>query len=91
MNRVLKHIILPAIVPALFFSVAAMPVAVLGCGNRGLLAVMIALAGALGGLGAASMGVKGRMRGDSRAYWWAASSLILAVPAVAVLVLATSR
>jgi hypothetical protein len=91
MSPVLKHIILPAIAPALFFAVAAMPVAVLGCRNRGLLALMIALAGALAGLAAAFMGAKGRMRSDPRTYWWAASSLILAIPAVAVLILATAR
>jgi len=76
--------ILPAIVPALFFVVAAIPVQVLGCRTRGRVAGMIALAG----LGAAIMGVKGRRRGDSDPGWWIVSSLILAIPAVAVIIIA---
>lgn len=86
MNLIVRHMILPAIVPALFFAVAAMPVEVLGCRTRGLVAVMIALVGALAGLGAALMGVKGRRRSDPHTGWWVGSSLILAIPAVAVII-----
>ena len=49
---------------------------------------MIALLGALAGLGAAIMGVKGRRRGDPRTRWWVGSSLILAIPAVDVIIIA---
>jgi hypothetical protein len=79
--------ILPAIVPALFFVVAATPVELLGCRTRGLVAVMIALVGALAGLGAAIMGVMGRRRGDPDTGLWVVSSLILAIPAVAVIII----
>ncbi len=91
MNLIKRHIILPAIIPALFFAVAAMPVDVLGCRKRGLLAGLIALAGALAALGAAIMGLKGRLQGDQRANWWMVSALILAIPAVAVVIIADAR
>lgn len=91
MNFIKHHIILPAIIPALFFAVVATPVEVLGCRNRGLLAVSVALVGVLAALGAAIMGVKGRLRGDPHSYWWIASALILAIPAVAMVIIPYAR
>ena len=88
MKRIVNFLALPAFVPVLFFAVASMPVEVLGCRNRGLLAVSIALAGALGSLGAAIMGLRGRIRRDPNSQWWVVSALVLAVPAVAVLFMA---
>jgi hypothetical protein len=43
MKRVIYHVILPAIMPVLFFVVALTPVEVLGCLIRGLIALLIAL------------------------------------------------
>jgi hypothetical protein len=88
MNRIVRFLALPSLVPVFFFAVAATPVEVLGCRNRGLLAVSIALAGVLGTLGAAIMGLRGRIRRDPNSQWWVVSALVLAVPAVAVLFLA---
>jgi hypothetical protein len=88
MSPLLRHILIPAVVPALFFVVAATPVDVLGCRTRGLLAFVIALAGVLAGLGAAIMAVRGRLRNEPGTPWWVASALVLAIPAVAVLILA---
>jgi hypothetical protein len=88
MNPVIKFLCLPAVASIFFFAVAFMPVEVLGCRNRGLLAVSIALAGAMGSLGAAIMGLRGRIRRDPNSPWWVASALLLAVPAVAVLFMA---
>jgi hypothetical protein len=40
-------------------------------------------------VGTAAMGLRGgRMRGDKDALWWAASTIILAIPVVALLILA---
>jgi len=88
MTPLIRHIALPAIAPLLFFAVAATPVEVLGCRTRGLLAFAIALLSALGGLAAAVMALRGRMRGDRHSHWWAASALVLAIPAVGLLILA---
>ncbi len=88
MNSIYRHIILPAIVPALFFAVAATPVEVLGCRTRGLLAGTVALVGALAAVVAAILALRGRLRNDPHANWWVVSSLVLAIPAVAVIVMA---
>lgn len=88
MPPLLRHILIPAVVPALFFVVAATPVDVLGCRTRGLLAFVIALVGVLAGLGAAIMAVRGRLRNEPGTHWWIASALILAIPAAALIILA---
>ena len=43
MKRIVCHIIIPAIMPAIFFVIASIPVEVLGCRARGLIALLIAL------------------------------------------------
>jgi hypothetical protein len=88
MNRIIRFLALPSLVPIFFFAVASMPVELLGCRNRGLLAVLIALAGALAALAAAIMGTKGRIKRDPQAHWWAISALVLAIPAVAIILIA---
>lgn len=87
MNPIILHVMLPAILPALFFLVASTPVEVLGCATRGLLAVLIAFIGVLSGLGAAIIGMRRKRSGEPEANWWVVSALFLAVPAVALLVL----
>jgi uncharacterized membrane protein YjfL (UPF0719 family) len=82
MKHILNHLIIPAMVPAIFLLVASTPVEVLGCRNRGLMAVLIAIMGALFGVGAAIKGAMGKARGNPNANWWLASTLILAIPAV---------
>jgi len=50
--------------------------------------ILLALVSVLAGLGAAVMALKGRLRGDPRSPWWVFSSLILALPAVGLILLA---
>lgn len=88
MNNLTRHILLPTLAPLLFLALAATPVAVLGCRNRGLLALAIAFASVFCALYAAVKGAICRSRGDTQAKWWLASSLILAIPPVALLFLA---
>jgi hypothetical protein len=88
MTRPFRHLVLPALAPAAFFLVASTPVQVLGCFNRGLMAVTIAMISVIVGLIFAIKGRLGRRRGDPNAHWWALSALILAIPPVALLVLA---
>ena len=91
MNNLSRYILLPALAPILFFSVAATPVEFFGCRTRGLLAFAIALIGVLAGLVTAIMALKNRIRRDPAANWLILSSLILAIPAVAMLVIAGKR
>jgi hypothetical protein len=92
MKRIVYHLILPAIMPVLFFVVASTPVEVLGCLVRGLIALLIALVSGLAALGAAIIGAKGgakgRVRHDRNRIWWVMSTLILVIPVIAMIVLA---
>jgi hypothetical protein len=88
MKRIVYHIIIPAIMPAAFFVIASMPVEVLGCRTRGLIALLIALSSGLAAWSAAIIGVKGRIRGDIYSIWWVASSLLLMLPVIALIILA---
>jgi len=88
MKRKIYHAVIPAIMPAIFFLIVATPVETLGCLMRGLLASTVALASGLGALATASVGVRGRIRGDGYSPWWIISTLILTIPVVALLILA---
>jgi hypothetical protein len=87
-KRKIYHAVIPAMMPAIFFLIVATPVETLGCLVRGLLASMVALASGLGALATGSMGVRGRIRGDTYSPWWIISTLILTIPLVALLILA---
>jgi hypothetical protein len=87
MKRIVYHIIIPAIMPAAFFVIASTPVDVLGCRTRGLIALLIAFISGLAALGAAIMGAKGRVRGDTNAIWWVKSTLILVIPVIAIILM----
>ena len=88
MTKLTRHILIPTLAPLLFFAVAATPVALLGCRNRGLLALIIAFASVLCALYTAIKGANCRFRHDPSANWWLLTSLILAIPPVALLILA---
>ncbi len=88
MTRKACHAVVPAIMPAIFFLIAATPVETVGCVTRGLLALVVALASGLAALGTAIMSARGRSRGDVYAPWWVISTLILTIPVVALLILA---
>jgi hypothetical protein len=88
LNRFTHHITLPFILPLMFFAVAFSPVEVLGCRNRGLLALSISFISGLLALGAAFIGIKERTQNNSGSYWWVLSALILAIPVVGMILLA---
>ena len=88
MKRFSRHILIPVAAPVLFFVIATTPVEVLGCRTRGWFALIVSLISGLLALGAAIIGAKGRIRGDSNAIWWVVSSLVLAIPVVGLLLFA---
>jgi len=88
MKRIIYHITIPTAVLIAFFVVALMPVEVLGCFMRGLIALLIALVSGLAALGAAIIGARGRVRGDKNAIWWVTSTLILVIPVIAMIIMA---
>jgi len=87
-DRIFRHVLLPAFAPVLFLVVATTPVDFPGCRTRGLLTIAIAFLSVLAGLCAAIAGVRGRVRGEPEANWWATTALVLAVPAVLLIVFA---
>ena len=88
MKRIVNHIITPAMMSVLFFIVASTPVEVLGCAVRGLIAMLIALISGLAALATVIIGAKGRVRYDKNSTWWVLSTLILAIPVIAMILLA---
>ena len=86
MKTKIRHIMLPAVFPALFVIFAAIPVDAMGCRNRGLAVALVALTGGLLGIGTAIKALVGKVRGQPEAPWWMASTLILAIPLVAVVI-----
>jgi hypothetical protein len=88
MTRTLRHILFPALAQAVFFLAASTPVEVLGCLNRGLMALSVAMVSAIAGMILAVKGGLGRRRGDPDERWWVVSALILAIPPVGLIILA---
>jgi ATP/ADP translocase len=88
MKQSFYHVIVPAIMPVLFFAVASTPVEVFGCLTRGLITLLIAFISGLAALGAVIIGAKGRARHDQNTIWWITSSVILVIPVIAMIIMA---
>jgi hypothetical protein len=88
MKRIVGHIIIPALLPAVFFVIASTPIEVLGCRKRGLISLLTAFISGLAALVMAMTGAKERVRGHRNAIWWGTSALILGVPVVALVLMA---
>ena len=77
------------LVPAIFFVVVSLPVDLLGCRNRGLIAALMGIIAGILGIVAAVRALMGRVRGDENSSFWMASALILAIPAIFIVLFAT--
>ena len=62
-ETVLHTIVVPAVMPFLFFAVALSPVDLLGCRTRGLIAFSLAFVSGLAAMGTAVVAMKGRLKG----------------------------
>lgn len=76
-------------VSVIFFTVAALPVELLGCFNRGLIAALVAIAAGVMGIVAAVKALKGKIHGDANSSLWMTSALIFAIPAIFIVFTAT--
>jgi hypothetical protein len=83
-----RHIIFPAVMPLAFFILAQIPVEVIGCRNRGIMALLIAFPSGIAAIVTTVIGLRERMRGNPDASRWVVSALILTVPVVALIILA---
>lgn len=82
------HIIIPALFSILFFINAALPKTTLGCANRGIVAMAIAVASIMMALVTVIIGLKLRISKDPRSFWWIITTLILMIPSIALIYLA---
>lgn len=80
---------IPAMVAVIFFAIAALPVELLGCYNRGLIAAVVALAAGVLGIVAAVKALMGKMRGDANSSLWMTSALIFAIPVIFIVLTTT--
>jgi hypothetical protein len=80
-NLFVKHVALPALAPAALVGLYFTPVLLFGCVNRGLLAVAVALASAIGAF--VTIGIALRLRAQGKpSGLWVVSTLILTSPLV---------
>ena len=82
MKKIITHIMIPAMVSVIFFAIAALPVELLGCYNRGLIAASVSIAAGVLGIVAAVKALKGKIQGDANSLLWKTSALIYAIPAI---------
>jgi len=84
-RKIICHIFIPALLSVVFFGVAAVSVDIIGGHVQGLSLLTIAFIGALAALCAGVAAVKRRMWGGGNTAWWVVTSLILAIPAIALM------
>jgi hypothetical protein len=84
-SKLLRHVLLPAIAPAMIVGLYFTPVELIGCANRGLLALAVVAVSTLAAFVTIATGIRGRVRGDQSSLWWVATTLILTLPAVLLL------
>jgi hypothetical protein len=89
MSKITRHILIPLISIAIFFIVVSLPVELLGCRNRGLIAAVLALATGILGVFTAVKALVDKVRGKSNSFLWVASALIFAFPALFIVLTAT--
>ena len=71
---------MPALAPITLIGLYFTPLTVIGCATRGLLALTVALASAVGAFVAIGFGIRAQRWGDPSSSWWIATAAILTVP-----------
>ena len=89
MKKIITHIMIPAMVSVIVFAIAALPVELLGCYNRGLIAALVSIAAGVLGIVAAVKALKGKIQEDANSLLWMTSALIFAIPAIFIVLTAT--
>ena len=85
-QRIIRHLILPLIAPAILICLYVTPKSVFGCANRGFMALAVVSIGMIAAVPAARMGAAAKRRGSSEeANWWTVTTLILLSPLVLLL------
>ena len=77
--------LLPALAPLALVGLYFTPVSLIGCANRGLLALLVIGLSTIAAFATVALALRGRTRGDPAASWWILSMLILTLPLVLLL------
>ncbi len=85
MNTITRHVLIPAIAPILIVILYFTPVTLIGCYNRGLIAVIIVAISFIAAFVAAVFGLRDRLKGDPEYIRWIVTAVILAIPALLVI------
>ncbi len=82
-QRLIRHLILPAVAPAALIWLYFTPKTVFGCANRGYMALAVVSIALVAAIATAMKGVIAQKRGENEAAsWWTVTTLILVSPLV---------
>jgi len=84
MSAFTKHILVPAIAPIAIVALYLTPVSLVGCVNRGLMALVVVFISLTAGIVTGALGVRARVKSAPASGWWIASTCVLATPALLV-------
>ncbi len=84
-SRTVRHVLLPALAPLAIVGLYFTPVSLIGCANRGLLALLVVGLSTIAAFVTVGLAMRGRTRGDPSSSWWILSTLILTLPLVLLL------
>jgi len=80
-ERIIRHLFLPLVAPAVLIWLYLTPKSVFGCANRGYMALAVVSLALIGAFAAAMKSKTARKRGENEAAnWWIVSVLILVSP-----------
>lgn len=85
MSPFTKHILVPAIAPIAIVALYLTPASLVGCVNRGLMALAVVFFSLAAGIATGILGLRARAKGEPVSGWWIASTCVLVTPALLVL------
>ncbi|MGH7726927.1 MAG: hypothetical protein ACREOU_16005 [Candidatus Eiseniibacteriota bacterium] len=87
-SPIVRHVGLPSVASLALLALYFTPVEVLGCVNRGLMAVGVVLFAMVGAIVTTAIGAGAVREGRAQARWWLVTSVVLLLPALLLLRLA---
>lgn len=79
LSLLFRHVALPAVAPLALVVLYSTPLTVVGCAQRGLLALAVTSVATVAAFGCVVMAFRTRARGEDRSSWWMFSTAILAL------------